>query len=203
MTTEPDEDRRKRVLAIFAKTIDTPPIAAVHQRGRDAETARFTIELQDGRKIRIGTVKTLRSQTELGSVLAVAIGSGGPMAEQKDWRKIWSLLFRDGITVQETDGENFTATVREWLAGYSSGATHDREGAAAGGLPFIDDDHLHVQVDNLTTYLRGKYGEVPRRAELWSALAELGFERVAIHYTKGDRRSSKSYYRALLASLED
>lgn len=206
MSDPADDQRRQRALHIFARFAGLPDLAAVRQRGRHPDQATFTLDLADGREIRVTSIKILRSQAQLGEVLNVTIGSGGPAATAKEWRQAIAVLFTSAITVEEVSGEAFADTVREWLAAYADRrATTDRDGAVAAADPYLDDDgRLNVHVDGFSLWLRGRYGEAPTRAELWAALADLGFERHTVGFRrKDDRRSTKSYYRLHADRLED
>ncbi|MFP5356239.1 MAG: hypothetical protein ACLGIK_14015, partial [Gemmatimonadota bacterium] len=112
------------------------------------------------------------------------------------------------VEVDETPGETFADTVRDWLGGYASIASTDANGAMASRKPYIADDEegyqaLHVHITDLAVYIRRNYsaGGV-KEAELRLALADLGFERVSRHFTRAGKRSTTSYYRAPIDVLD-
>jgi hypothetical protein len=199
----PAEDLRAATLAAFATLLGLPPLARLGQRGRDPETARYTLTLADGRDVRIGTIRVLWSQTELARVLAVTVGCVPPVIDRDGWRNAIAALVANAVEVDEAPGERFEDTVREWLLVYAEHAGGDREGAAPRGLPFCDGGLLHVAASGLARFVRREFSEQVKLTELRQALADLGAERCNISYTKRDgNRSSTSYYRVDVALLE-
>jgi hypothetical protein len=196
---------RADTLEAFAELTKIEDINRVVQRGRDPQTARYTFEFTDGREIRIGTINTLWSQTELGKVFAVTIGQVILPCKPNDWRTAIAALIAHATDVIETPDETYEATVLDWLKRYAAHATTDRDGAATNGAPYIDDARLHVSASDLARYVRREYSEQVKLHELRQALADLGFERVTIHYVRGTTdnpvRSSTSYYQAPLTAI--
>lgn len=203
-----DDTRRQRALAAFASLVDLPPLARLTQRGRDPLNARYTLELADGRELRVGTIKTLWSQTEFYKVVAVTLGMVPYGVEQADWRKGIRALINHGTEVIETPGEAFEDTVRDWISAYAGHASSaDRDGAAASGAPFIEEGLLHIHAGGLARFVRRELIEQVKLPELYQGLRDLGFERRVIHYVRDQRNSSTtrttaSYYRAPLATLD-
>lgn len=197
-------DRRAATLEAFATLLGLPPLARLAQRGRDPESARYTLELADGRSVRIGTIRVLWSQTELARVLAVTLGCVPPVLDRESWRNAIGALIAHAVDVDEAPGERFEDAVREWLLVYAEHATGDREGAAPRGLPFCDDAGvLHVAANALARYIRREFSEQVKLTELRQALADLGFERCNVSYAKRGGRSSTSYYRLELDALAE
>lgn len=204
----PPPDKRRLALGILEQLLEIPRVARIVQRGRDPEQARFTLEFADGRNVRVGTAKVFCSQAEMSRVLGVAIGCYPPPIDAKDWRKMISALINHAVEVDETPGESFADTVRDWLGGYAANASTDANGSMAMRKPFVeqveDGTHdLHVHVTDLAVHIRRNYsaGGV-KESELRLALADLGFERVTRHYTRAGKRSTTSYYRAPLNVLD-
>jgi len=202
------EPGRAETLERFARVARLPPIARVVQRGRDPETARYTIHLTDGREVRVGNVEVLFSRAKLSKVLAVTIQKALAPIKAGDWADMINILVEAAVEVEETPGETYEETVRNWTRHYiDMGATSDRNGAAAQGSPFHDDGHVHLTADGLARYIRREYSEQVKLHELRTALRDLGFERVTIHYVRGgkntEKRSSTSYYQAPARILED
>lgn len=197
-------DDRARALDAFNDIIGAEGanrIAAIDQRGRDPQTARYTFTLVDGRVIRIGTIDTLWSQPQLGKAVAVTMSASLIPVDPKDWRVAIAMLVRHVIDVEETPGESLEDAVADWLERYAGHASStDRDGAAATGSPFIDEGHLHINASDFARYIRREYTEQIKLTELRQALADLGYERHAINYVRGTghnaKRSSTSYYRA-------
>lgn len=197
---------RTEALHDFGALTGVHDIARVIQRGRDPQTARFSFEMDDNTELRIGTIDNLWSQAQLGKVLAVTRGVVPMPCKPADWRAAIGNLIHFATDVEEHEGERFEDTVRDWLMAYSRRASTDREGAAAAGQPFLDGADLYVSASDFAKYLRREYSETVKLHELRQALTDLGFERRTIMYVlgKGDtqRRSSTSYYRAPLGTLD-
>ena len=192
--------RRELAASSFSQLLDIPLISRLIQRGRDPDLARYTLELADGRTIRIGTSKILWSQAELGRVLMVTIGCVPITVSTKDWRNAIRALTVHCTDVEETPNETFEATVAEWVAAYSSRATTDRDGAAPNGQPFTDAGDLHLTANSLAKYIRREYSEQIRLHDLRQALRDIGFVQTTVHYTRKPgrgpaKRSSTSYYK--------
>lgn len=201
-TPDPDE-LRAATLHDFTKHTGLP-LERITQRGRDPESARYTIHLTNGTKVRVGTIKILWSQAELAKVLAVAIGLVPLAVAPKEWRALVGTLVSNVVEVEETPDEAFEETVRDWLSTYASRATPDQDGeAAALRQPFLRDNWLHLTAGDLAKYIKRDQGEQVTLTEIRQALADLGFEPVRIHYIRGRgdqaTRTTASYYRAPLA----
>lgn len=200
------EAQRAATLAAFQALTGLHDLQTVTQRGRDPETARFTLHFAGDTTIRIGTIKVLWSQAELAKVLAVAIGRVPFAVKPNDWKAAIGALFADVVDVEETPDEAFEDTVREWLGRYADRATNgnsDHAEAAAARAPFIkSDDHgrpeLYIAATELAKYIRREYSETVRLPELRQALADLGYRTAHVSFDRGRgatrRRSSASYY---------
>jgi len=198
-----NDDLRTKVLRAFAVLLGLPELKGLTQRGRDPETARFTLTLADGRSVRIGTIKVLRSQTELAGVLAVAVDCCPPAIERKDWHDAIAALLTHAKDVDETPGETFEAAVAEWTLRYADRATTDKDGAAPRGEPIRDGQTLYVTANGLARYIRREYSEQIKLHALRQAIVDLGGERCNVSYTKpGGSRSSTSYYRIAVGDLD-
>lgn len=187
---------RAEALADFSEATGCPALARIIQRGRNPESARFTLELDDGREVRVGTIKTFWSQTELAKVVAVACGVVLSPVKSGDWREMLAVLIAGCVDVEEVDGEAFEDAVEEWLTEYLATTTLDvdRDGAVRQSAPFRAGGLVHIAAGHFAKYVRRDQGEVIATADLRQALADLGFERKAINYQRGKVRSSKSYY---------
>ena len=195
-------DKRRAALDLFATLLELPAVERITQRGREAD-ARFTIAFADGRVVHVGTVKTLWSQAQMAQVLGVAVGCVPPPIEAKDWRKMISALFNHAIEVDETPGETFCDTVRDWLTGYLQSASTDRDGALAARKPFHADEEYGLALTDLTVHIRRNYSAPVKEAELRVALADLGFDLRRMHYSRRGRRTTTSYYVAHEQALDN
>lgn len=71
---------RTRALERFASTLGLPPIAAIRQTGgRARTTARFSLELADGRRVNLGGVGGLLNRERFAQATAVALGAIPPV----------------------------------------------------------------------------------------------------------------------------
>lgn len=192
----PSPTKKRLALDLLSTRAEIGKIERIVQRGREPETARYTIEMADGRTVRVGTIRVLSSQAEMGKVLAVTIGCMPPPIEAKDWRLLVTAIVNHALEVDEAPGETFADTVRDWLADYAKDAGTDANGCCATRRPFVDDGWLHIHVADLARSIRRQYSASVKEGELRVALADLGFERVTMNYTRGQKRSTTSYYRA-------
>jgi hypothetical protein len=198
-----DTDDREEVLARFSRATGIPSLTRVTQRGRDLDTARYTLHLDDGRQIRIGTLDRLWSRTEMAKLMLATCGIIVTRCKAADWQDAISVLIARGVDVEEITGEAFEDSVREWLDSYL--ATHppsqDRAGAATQQLPFTEGDQVHVAASHLAKYIRREYSENVQLRPLREALSDLGLQRQTIYYEKrSGKRTSASYY---VGALED
>jgi hypothetical protein len=197
-----DHVKRRKALDHFSAICGLPKIDRIVQRGREATDAQYTIHLDDSREIRVGTIKVLWSKTEMSKVLAVAIKRPiPPDLDDADWATIRTRLIDQAIQVDETPGEAFCDTVRDWLGSYCEGAGTDRDGAMRARRPFVADDNIHVHAVSLARDIRRQYSASIKEKELLVALSDLGFVRRAIMYNAGTKRTSASYYVAPLDAL--
>lgn len=198
-TTGPDSTEgidRSDVLGRLSRMLGMPDIAAIRQRGRDPQTAKFTIDLADGRSVRVGTINTLWSQAELGKVLSVAIGKVPARQKPGDWQDVLAGVFATVLEVEEVEGEAFEDAVAEWLGEYleSHAVSSDRSGACARSRPFREDGRVYVHAQDLRKYVIREFNEQVPLADLRQALVDLGYERETVWYQRANKRASKSYY---------
>jgi len=199
-------DQRTETLARFSSLTGAPEIKRIVQRGRDTETARYTIELADGRAVRVGSIKVLTSQAELSRVLAVTCSVMPRRLKPTAWGDVLTTLISCAVDVQETPGEALEDRISDWLSLYASGAhTADRDGAAAAREPFISDEHLHIAASHFAKWIRREYGETMRTSDVYPALSDLGFTPQSIYYIRprGKIRQHVRYYRAPLSVLDE
>lgn len=199
----PKVDKREAVLAKFADALEIGPIEKIVQRGRDPLTAPYTIHMADdhGTTVRVGTIKTLRSQIALGDVLAVTLGKMPPAIEKGFWHELVSGVVNHGVQIIEVQGETYTDQVREWLLRYSEIATGDVNGAAALERPFTETDRygvvqLSVHVGHLVKDLDGRHSIKAKPDDLYIPLADIGFSRRHVNYTHAGKSSTRSYWTA-------
>lgn len=192
-------DHRTIALTVFAASTGFDKLARILQRGRDIQTARFSIQLHDQRVIRIGNADTLWSYTKFSQVMAVALSAPLEYVKPSDWREIVNGLIAAATDVEEPTGESYEDTVTDWLRKYARGALRSRDHAAPSGEPFEEDGHLHISANEFAKHVRRDYSEQVKISELRQALGDLGYERITVMYARpGGKRSSTSYYRGPL-----
>lgn len=190
-----------QALKIFCASTKLPELAHVKQRGRDAD-AVYTFEFADGRVVRIGTIKVLWSQSELGKVLSVAIGKPLPSFEAASWYTLRTKLLTYGVEVDETPGESFCDIVRDWLGKYCENATGERNASMIAKRPYFEGDEVRIHAVSFARDIRRQFSASVKEKELLGALADLGFERRTIMYDRGSKRASASYYCAPIKALD-
>lgn len=195
--------QQRKALERFQNIAGLPAIDRLVQRGRDPESAHYTLHMVDGREVRIGTIKILWSQSEMSKVLAVTLGKTlPPDMSNSDWSTVRTGLIRAAIEIDETPGEGFADIVRDWLGAYCESAGTDRNGAMASKRPFVENDDIHVHAISFARDIRRQYSATVKERELITALADLGFVRRTMHYTRGGKDSTASYYWAPIDVLD-
>jgi hypothetical protein len=197
------DERRTQALTSFSQATGLPAIGRIEQRGRDPQTALYTIQFADGRNVRVGTIKILWSQAELARVFAVAIGIVPPAVDPSAWRIAIGVLINCATDVIETNGESFETLVSEWVRAYTAKAAPSPHHAAPAGDPYTDNNELYVSANSLARYVRREYSEQVDSHALRVALVDIGFERETVYYTRNGKRSSTSYYHCPLDRLDD
>jgi hypothetical protein len=193
---------RQRAAELFSILLEIPQISHLVQRGRDPEQARYTLVFADGRAVRIGTIKILWSQAEMGKVLAVTLGCVPLSVDAKDWRNAIRAIIVHCTDVEETPDETFEATVADWVRAYANrtATSRDREGAAPSGEPFLEEGKLFITANSLAKFIRRDYSEQIKLYELRSALRDIGFQQETVHWRRAtagrakSKSSSTSYY---------
>jgi hypothetical protein len=203
----PDPEDRARFLDEFSDLLGIGRIASIEQRGRDPLTAPYTMTMADDRVVRIGTIKTFRSQPALGDVLAVTLGVMPPIIEPKLWHKSVLSVINHSVDVVETTGEGYVDAVREWLVVYCENMPFGRDEAIAHMHPFTQEDkgggmEVCVSLTGLRTFLTQRWSLKEPQADLQGALVDLGFDRRTMNYNHRSVRSTRSYWVGPVESLE-
>lgn len=197
---------RAGALQAFNQETGLHDLTGIGQRGRDPDTARFTLHFAGGVDVRIGTITTLWSQAELAKVLAVAIGRVPLAVKPADWRAIIGLLVAHVVDVDEAPDEAFEASVRDWLARYAERAVNgntDHTEAAALRAPFTKlteagENELYVSATEFATAIRRQWDPHIKNNEIRTALSDIGYQVTHISYYHGHNgnktRSSASYF---------
>jgi hypothetical protein len=203
-TTTTEAEQRRKICQDFALATGLPAVDRVVQHGTNAGNVRYTFHFTEGQEVRVRGAAILFSQAQLNQLFAEALRRTMTPLKAGDYREAVSFLIEQGMDLEEAPGERFMDTVAEWTLAYAERASTDKDGAAALRAPFRDDeDRLHVVATELAKYVRREFSEQVKLAELREALGDLGFERVAVHArSKGDARTTISYYRIRLAEIQ-
>lgn len=188
-----DQLDREEALKQFIDITGLHGLIGARQRGRDPQTARYTLMFADGSIVNLKNVNVLWSQTEFGKVLFVALSRGLPVIKRNDWHSAVTSLLAI-IDVDEIDGEAFEDDVAEWLDSYRNLATSDEAGAAPHGMPYTQNGRLHISASHFAKYISREYSQHLDMGELRRALSDLGFQRDKKSYGPKRNRSSRSYY---------
>lgn len=195
-------DKSAKALDAF-RTFTGLPVESVKRTGHERVTMRYTFTLDDGRELRVDD-RTLWSRTEFAREAVSKLKTPVETCEAAKWQAAVEALIIHTVEVSATPGERWEDVVSDWVGSYATGATSDRDGAAAAGAPFIADGMLHIKAEKLAVYIRREQVEQVKLHELYQALRDLGFERTHVNYVRGrdSLRTSTSYYRAPLEALE-
>lgn len=205
----PDNGARAEALKHFRGMVALNDAARLLQRGRDPQTARFTIERQDGSLIHVGTIDKLMSRAQFNRVLAVSVGRFAPPCKPADWQDAIGAMIMFGTDVEETPGEALSERALDWLEQYLSGAaTSDQDGAAARREPFRRDGEVWIHADHFARWLRREYSEQVAVSDIRLALGDLGFRAARVDYTvegrgAGRKRTTARYFAGSSAILEE
>ena len=204
MTPHPDTDQlRKAVLADFSLAGGLPALERVVQHGEDPTTVRYTFHFEGGKEVRVPDAATLFSQAQLNQLFAVVLRRTMIGCKPVEWRERVNMLVENGLEVQERPGERFIDTVAEWVLAYADRASSDKDGAAALRAPFHFEGDIYLVATELAKYVRREFSEQVKLTELRQALADLGFERLAVNCKQaGGSRTTVSYYRRRLDELQ-
>lgn len=202
-------DKRRDALDNLSAALEIGRIEKITQRGRDVATAPFTLHMADAdqTEVRVGPIKSLRSQPALGDVLSVRLKRMPPPIDKTLWHDLIAGIINDAVEVLDVGDESYSALVREWLTRYVERATHDKDSACAHEAPFIAEDHqglpdVYVHIDGFITDLDRHHSIKATHTEIRGALLDLGFSRRTINYTKGGKSSTRSYWTAPMDALD-
>lgn len=194
---------RTEILRDFSLACGLPALERVVQHGEDPTTVRYTFHFEGGREVRVPSAAVLFSQAQLNQLFAVVLRRTMIGCKPVEWRERVNMLVENGLEVQERPGERFIDTVAEWALAYADRASTDRDGAAALRAPFREDDMLYLVATELAKYVRREFSEQVKLPELRTALADLGFERLAVKVKKSPgHRTTVSYYRRALDQIQ-
>jgi hypothetical protein len=161
----------------------------------------FYLELEDGRRIEVGTIEKLRrSPHSTLDAIAIEIGDA-PAIAPKNWHPIFRALL--AIRKIEDTGTTPGQETRGWIAGFLSESLTSGEidldteagktDAATGSHEaFCDkDDHLYIRAEGLDKYirtvLRVSRGDISKTA-LCARLRGLGFEYANVYPARDKHR---------------
>lgn len=183
------------------------PVTRLVQRGRDPETARLAIELEDGRLVKLGGAEQLISRARFDRITMVAVGKLTHPCTPAEWKQVVAMLVQHACDVEETEGEDLASRLEDWVDQYARDATVDRDGAIKHRAAFVDDGRVHVHAEHFTRWLKREYSETLAAADIRAGLAELGWEPVRFDYNAAGRgkrrqRTTARYFRGPAAGGE-
>lgn len=200
-----NDELREEALEMFRDETGLEALQALVQQGENP--AVYSLDLGEGRLVRIGGIDVLSSHTALFRrllELRIVLLDVKP----KRWKELVGLLVAYALQYHEALDDSYEQTVLEWLRTYSQRASSDRDGAAPAGEPFIEDGDLYVAAVDVAKFVRREYSETVKLTELRQGLRDLGFEQRTVRYRVPARNgsetksSSTSYYHAPLATLD-
>jgi hypothetical protein len=190
-------------IAGFRDVTTLPPLERIVQYGRELATAHFTLEFEDGSSLDVDNGDILFSRTQMTKLIAIKRGELVIQGRQADWMGVIVGLFKNASVVEEDPDEKLSSSVEDWLAQYAdANASTDRDGAARRRSPFTDPQtkQLHINVDHFARWVKTTLMAQTTTLELRRAIAELGWQRTAVHYNaegsgRSRRRAMTRYWR--------
>ncbi|MEQ9319011.1 MAG: hypothetical protein RIF41_07610 [Polyangiaceae bacterium] len=196
------DDKRTAALQALENHLGLAGVRRVVQRGDNATEARFSLEFVDGRVVHLGPVAVLLSQAKLTQELAAAIGNVPPSVPPADGEALTAAIFAHCVDRVSTHGETTLDTYRDWLRAYiSERAVEDEAGAAPAGEPFLRDGRAYIKAESFRLAVGRQWGEQAGLGDVRQTLRDLGAEQTTVHWRKGARKSSTSYYEIPLEGL--
>ena len=203
------DDVRKALLEQVKETIGVQNISGISQDNTDPTDTRYTLHLDDGRAVIIGTIDVLWSKANFSKFLAVSLQRVVPGdIKPAEWTRLIGLVVQHVVEVQSVgSGQSYADDVLEWVRHYTQNASdQDANGAITALAPFIQEPDLYIHVQTFAKWVRGEYRERVEMKELWRALRTLGFERETVNNSVPQKngavyRTTKSYWRAPIAGI--
>lgn len=184
------------------------PIARWIQRSTEPGEETYSLVLADGRSIPIGSAEVVCSQTKFRQRVYAATGAYLTVPKNR-WADVCKALasIRE---VEELEESGRRGKARGWLDAYLPDVAIHRDEDWADAMrhsePFVEEGHIHVNVEHLQRFLRQTQGKsIPDRV-IWDAMRELGFERVqrtarVLVGRKSSRPIFRRYWRAPLSAV--
>ena len=183
-TTEAvDPERRKKIFAELSKRLGIP-IARWIQHG--AENARYSLELSDGRTVRIGGVDQVLSADKFRNKVYEATGRLIPAMKRDTWDDVARCLSACKETVENaetTSGYQAMLWVGSYLSDHPLVANQEWQEAASNSQPFLKEGKIHVHAQELRKHMRVLQHETQiNHTELCDALRVCGYVREDISF---------------------
>jgi hypothetical protein len=190
-------EKRAKTCKAFETYTGIPGLKRLVQYGRERSTARIVMEL-DGRLVNLGSPDNLFSQTEFARTVAIATSRMPTHCDRNTWSTLVGTLLQNATDVIEIEAEALSEQLREWIGcGYQEKAVivdAPADDTLAAGEPYVVGTVLHLTAADLGDHLRREVGEQVSTHALRVALRELGAERETVHFRRGDKSTSRSYY---------
>lgn len=182
-------------------------ITRLDQDGLDPDDAIFTVELNNGTRIALGTIGTLMSRPKVQQILLVRIGANPTEMKSAEWASVVSEVIV-GAATQIRTADSLAARADEWANRFleQHRPTIDQDVACLNRDSYIDDQgRQHLLLSDLAKFVTRVTTEQITERKLAAALRDNGWEWIALKYYTGGRdpagnglgrRSTVSYYRS-------
>jgi hypothetical protein len=184
-------------------------VTQLDQDGLDPDDAIFTIQLDNGTRISLGTIATLMSRPKVQQILLVRLAANPTQMKAAEWADIVSTVIV-GAATQIRTAESLAERATEWANRFleQDQPTTDQETACLNRTPYQDPDgRKYLMLSALAKYVTRTTTEQITERKLAAALRDNGWEPRPLNYYpdghdeagngKG-RRSSVNYYRSPL-----
>jgi len=195
-----DATTKKALLEKLSAVLGIPILRWV-QHGQ--ENARYSLQLSDGRWVRMGTTKDVLSPDHFRSRLYEATRVLIKTTKRKTWDNVCQCLAK---VVEVVENEEMTDAyqTKQWIKSYLDDhppmKEEDWQEAASISEPFIRNDMCHIHAGELHKHMRILQHEKITHAELCDCLKVCGYARVTVFFRYGGERSTRSFWAKAIMS---
>lgn len=188
-------------ISAFNRVMGGPNVKEFVQDGRDPQTARFSLVLDNGEVVRLGRIRDVTDLGRFRDSLAVVTGHLLPSdIKRSKWQGAVQALLNVRV-VRESVDDTPEGTVADWLGRYlyeripPDPGDDAKDAACRRQEPFQEDDRVHVYASSFAAFVRQALRVNLPDHEVKDLLRAAGFERVTVHYVRDDDQpSTRSYY---------
>ncbi len=154
------------------------PVARWLQHNR--EQSRYTLVLEDGRDVAVGSVEAVTSITRFNNAVVEALGRAVPLLKRAEW---WAVVTALGqmVEVIETVDATRMGALRDWLRSYLAETREDSRAEpwklVSQQLPFYEGGDVWVHLRAFRLHILRVGGEQIDTPDLADMLREAGFRR--------------------------